>query len=63
MEEEELDVSAGDEAGDVVVEELVDALDVPISESVQSAIMSFARMPVPCARWQSHNSFRQQQNE
>lgn len=29
MKEEELDVAGGDEAGDVVVEELVDALEVP----------------------------------
>lgn len=30
MEEEELDVAGGDEAGDVVVEELVDALEIPV---------------------------------
>lgn len=29
MQQQELDVAAGDEAGDVVVEELVDALEIP----------------------------------
>lgn len=31
MQQEELDVAAGDEAGDVVVEEFVDAFQVPVS--------------------------------
>lgn len=30
MQQQELDVAAGDEAGDVVVEEFVDALQVPV---------------------------------
>lgn len=30
MQQQELDVAAGNEAGDVVVEELVDAFEVPV---------------------------------
>lgn len=49
MEEEELDVAARDEAGDVVVEELVDDLEVPFAQV--SASWGRASTEIIAKRW------------
>ena len=43
MKEEELDVAGGDEARDVVVEELVNALEVPVRRSARVHVIKGTR--------------------